>query len=418
MSHLEDAARDLLDTEPEPLRRPLPKPQPYPVEALGPVLSGAVEAICSTIKCPPAVAAGSVLMMGSLATQGLADVRQDGLLKPASLFLLTVAQSGERKSASDKVALTPLDNWLKTSRKDHRDKAEKHAAELKEHAARVAAIDKRCKDGEGLADALRGVGRAPPAPRSPSRTIADTTQEGIFKALLHGHQSQALASAEAGIVTSGHSMKPEAVARWIGSLSLLWDGAPLDRIRQDGGRQELYGRRLCSHLMMQPPIAEQLLGDELMIGQGILARFLICWPESTVGTRTYVPRSPLADPRMQRYCDRLAELLALPLLNVCHFAKLGTAARPGLKVWLKALAAATRSGSGRGLASAPAGQGHLVAVARRGRWSRLLTIEQKVDSLALVGHLLRLEKSCGDLAPRKGPRCRSPAGNRAHPTTS
>lgn len=316
---LEDQARaavdDLLGAEPEPLRRPMPPPEPFPVEALGRILGGAVNAICSTVQCPPAVAAGSVLMMGSLATQGLADVRQDGLRVPTSLFLLTVAQSGERKSASDKAALQPLADWLKTARKEHADLWSTYAAEMKELEARVAAAEKAAAKtgGSGLAEQLLEIGDPPRAPRGPERVIGDATLEGVFKALWSGCQSQALASAEGGIVTAGHSMKPETLARWIGSLSLLWDGSPLDRLRADGVRQVLYGRRLCSHLMLQPVLAEQLLGDRTMVEQGILARFLIAWPESTVGTRVYVPRSPLADPGMQRYCQKLAELLALPL---------------------------------------------------------------------------------------------------------
>jgi hypothetical protein len=78
------------------------------------------------------------------------------------------------------------------------------------------------------------------------------------------------------------------------------------------------------------------------------------------------------------------------MLNVTHFAKLGSAARPGLKVWFKVLAAAKRSNGGLGIATAPADRGHLVAVARRGAWSRLMLIEQKVDSLTLVKQLVEL----------------------------
>lgn len=316
---LEDQARaaldDLISCEPEPLRRPMPPPEPYPTEALGRILGGAVRAICGTVQCPEAVAAGSVMMMACLAAQGHGDVRLDSLRVPTTLFLVTVAQSGERKSASDKAALQPLADWLKAARKEYGDLWSTHAAEQKEHEARVASAEKSAAKtgGSGLADALLEIGDPPPPPRCPERIVADATQEGLFKALWSGCQSQALASAEAGIITSGHSMKPEVLARWIGTLSLLWDGSSLDRLRADGVRLALYGRRLCSHLMLQPVLAEQLLGDEVMLGQGILARFLIAWPESTVGTRTYVPRSPLADPGMQRYCHKLAELLALPL---------------------------------------------------------------------------------------------------------
>jgi hypothetical protein len=42
----------------------------------------------------------------------------------------------------------------------------------------------------------------------------------------------------------------------------------------------LYGRRLAMHLMVQPIIAQKVLSDPLLHGQGFLNRCLACWPTS------------------------------------------------------------------------------------------------------------------------------------------
>jgi putative DNA primase/helicase len=93
--------------EPEPLRAPIPKAEPYPVEALGDVLGAAAKALHETIKAPLALCCQSVLASASLAAQAYYDVMLPwGDKKPLSLYLLTVAESGERKSDVDDVVLS------------------------------------------------------------------------------------------------------------------------------------------------------------------------------------------------------------------------------------------------------------------------------------------------------------------------
>lgn len=74
----------------------------------------------------------------------------------------------------------------------------------------------------------------------------------------------------------------------------------------------LAGRRLSTHLMMQPIIADKVLGDPLLQGQGFLPRFLICRESSLIGTRFLADRDPSAsvdnDPDIAAYCRRIDEL--------------------------------------------------------------------------------------------------------------
>lgn len=75
---------------------PRVKSLPYPVAALGNLMGPAVERMAEIIGTPSAMAAQSVLATAALASQAHANVQLDGRTYPLSLYLLTVACSGDR----------------------------------------------------------------------------------------------------------------------------------------------------------------------------------------------------------------------------------------------------------------------------------------------------------------------------------
>ncbi|MBC7752518.1 MAG: DUF3987 domain-containing protein [Candidatus Saccharibacteria bacterium] len=63
----------------------------------------------SNIQAPPALIASSILAAVSIVCQGLVDVRRpNGLESPCSLFLITIADSGERKTTCDNFFTKPI----------------------------------------------------------------------------------------------------------------------------------------------------------------------------------------------------------------------------------------------------------------------------------------------------------------------
>ena len=73
------------------------------------MLSRATHAIASKVQVPEAIAAQSVLATAALAAQPHADVVLPfGQTRPLSLFLVTIAASGDRKSSADNEALRPI----------------------------------------------------------------------------------------------------------------------------------------------------------------------------------------------------------------------------------------------------------------------------------------------------------------------
>ena len=90
-------------------------------------------------------------------------------------------------------------------------------------------------------------------------------------------------------------MNPENRLKTAATLSSFWDGTPVTRLRAGDGGSAFHGRRLSVHLMAQPIAAGSLLTDPVANGQGLLARFLLAWPASTVGSRTRFNHSSESD---------------------------------------------------------------------------------------------------------------------------
>ncbi|MBZ0088552.1 MAG: DUF3987 domain-containing protein [Thermomonas sp.] len=303
-------------TAPEPLRRPVPPPQPYPLAELGDVLAPAAQTLRRVIQAPDAVCGASVLAAASLAVQGLANIeRERGAVYPLSLWVLTVGESSERKSAVDTEAMRAARDYERELCIRYSDQEAEHDAKLKEWEARRRAAEGKANkaDGKGLAEALLAIGPAPPAPLLPRVTVADFTAEGLSKLLAAGWPSVGAFTDEAALVFGGHGMTKETVMRTAATLCKLWDSGTLDRVRALDGATKLYGRRLALHLLAQPVIAERALSDAVLTGQGFLPRCLLAWPESTVGTRPYREEALWDDHALQRLAVRLGDLHRTPL---------------------------------------------------------------------------------------------------------
>ncbi|CAD1788872.1 DUF3987 domain-containing protein [Xanthomonas campestris pv. raphani] len=292
---------------PEPLRRPTPPPEPYPLESLGEVLRPAAEAIKRVIQAPDAIIGGSLLAAASLAVQGQADVQIDGRIHPLSLWLLSVAQSGERKSAVDAEAMRAARVFEAELTQGYELESTLHEQDMAQWQARVDAAksDAKKKKGEGLKAALHAIGPPPPAPLLPRVTVADFTAEGIFKLMQVSRPALGAFTDEAALVFGGHGMSKETVMRTAGTLCKLWDRGELDRVRAGDGAMKLQGRRFALHLLAQPVIAERALSDDVLAGQGFLARCLLAWPEGTAGWRTLSDENLRDDVAMQRMVDVL-----------------------------------------------------------------------------------------------------------------
>lgn len=303
--------------EPRLLRRQISPARPFPINALGEVLGDAVRAIVDKTQCPDAIAANSVLGAASMAVQAHADVLIPATrrAKPVSLFLATVAGSGERKSEADHEALWPLRKRAETLRFIHEVEIEhfRRAHRAWKIAVERAEKENKSKGREALEAALKAVGEEPQPPLSPILTCDEPTFEGLRQLYMNGHPSLGLFSDEGGSFVNSHAMREENRLRTVSGFSKLWDGKPLDRIRADGAGV-LPGRRLALHLMMQPNVSARMLSDETLADQGFLSRLLCAAPASTVGTRFQKGLKPETEAGLKRYGARLLSILEAPVV--------------------------------------------------------------------------------------------------------
>lgn len=305
--------------EPEPLRREPPPPEPYPLEALGSVLTPAALALRRIIQAPDALIAQS-LLAAALCVQSHANVIIDGRVSPLSIFAITVGASGERKTAVDSLALEPVADRQRELVEAYREGTRSHKRELKEfERCERELLSKKVVDlGAIKANrtekkvALDGLGDPPEPPLLPNLLAADPTSEGLFKLFASGQPSLGLFSDEGALFIGGAALMKEVRLRTIGALSKLWDGRPLDRVRSGDGASMLFDRRLSLHLMMQPLVAAELFSDPIFADQGFLSRVLCAWPETTAGTRRYRSEDASQDPAIRRYWDVLKTLLERP----------------------------------------------------------------------------------------------------------
>jgi hypothetical protein len=94
---------------PRPLIRELPPADPFPVNALGKHLEWAARATHNRVQAPSAICGQSTLAAATLTVQAHANVWLPmGHEKPISSYFVSVAATGERKTAVDHEALWPL----------------------------------------------------------------------------------------------------------------------------------------------------------------------------------------------------------------------------------------------------------------------------------------------------------------------
>jgi hypothetical protein len=224
---------------PRPLMRELPPAEPFPVDALGAVLAPAARAIHDRVQAPMAICAQSVLGTAKLVTQAYANVELPiggKRVKPISSYLITIAESGERKTEADFQA-----SWA--IRKYEESLREKHDAAMLSYANDKIAWDKAreeaTKKTKGNRAAtklvLDNLGPPPMPPLEPMLTSTEPTLEGPVKKFQTHWPSLGIYSSEGGQFIGGHGMNEENKLKTASGLSALWDGEPVRRVRAGDG---------------------------------------------------------------------------------------------------------------------------------------------------------------------------------------
>ena len=249
-----------LGEPPMPLTRELPPASPFPDEVMGAIGTEVVTLMHRVIQAPRALVGQSILAAMNQASQPYGNVCIDGRISPLSEYILTLGESGERKSAVDGWALAGVrehQRSLMAQYDEDRDAFEK-SLEVYETTSRRILADKKLSP-EAKQARLHELHK-PKAPVMPLLIVSEPSSEAIQRQLIIGEPSIGLVNDEGGQFLGGFAMSAEKRLGTLTTLSRLWDRGEFDRVRVGDGSGSYYGRRLCLHLMVQPAVATSQIG--------------------------------------------------------------------------------------------------------------------------------------------------------------
>lgn len=281
------------DPDPEPLT-PTVTPRPFPDVFPG-WLSAMIAATAEATQTDPAMGGNvAVAVLAACAGGRVKASPRSGWVEPLSVFTVTIARPGERKSAVHGALTRPLldaERELADQVRAERIEAEARADVLAGAAtkARKTAADKHGRDGaqaaaqEALDVAREAEDAANAVPPIPRRVADDATPEAVVRLLAEQGGALALLSAEGGvfdILAGRYSTRP--------NLDPFLKGHAGELIRVDRtGRASEYvpDPALTVGVMVQPSVLDDLGQVGTFAGRGLLARFLYARPASRVGHR-------------------------------------------------------------------------------------------------------------------------------------
>ncbi|MDN4546365.1 YfjI family protein [Pseudomonas sp. C32] len=248
------------------------------------------------------------------ACQGHVDVEMPtGHKVPTSLMLLTIADSGERKTTTQNYFFKAINVQNDVAYKANHEALAEYKVQhhlwgtLKRQLERTySKCASQQDDSVTLAarDAVAEHVRTEPQPeRSGKFLYEDTTPQALVQMLYENTPNGCLLTSEANSIFSGKALGE------LDKLNTLWDGGNVivDRVSRAGFI--LQNARLTLSLMAQPSVIARFMGKrgEEARGTGFLARFLVVKPRQMAGQRSPVKLSAL--PRQQAFNARIHERL-------------------------------------------------------------------------------------------------------------
>jgi putative DNA primase/helicase len=296
----------------------------YPVRALPPIIGNAVREVQSATQAPVALVASSALATVSLGCQAHINVARDQFTPfPVSLFFIALAESGERKTTSDRFFTRSIREFEQTKNQEDAPKFKDYWSKLATWEAEckglLSAIEAAKKSGKDTTDLKRQhdeiTAQKPVKPLEARLIVSDITQEALVTHLAEKYPSIGMMSNEAGAVLGGHGFNSESVMKMAGTLNTIWDGQQVQSDRKGSGSVLVEGARLTASIQLQPGALQRFSkgNDDLARKIGMWTRFFFCEPESTQGERLY-KEPPDTMPALDAFNARVLEILRKPLV--------------------------------------------------------------------------------------------------------
>lgn len=280
----EQAQSEPTEQGPWPLPRPLTKePDSIPIDQLPPVVRDLVAATVETHQTPPEIPLTFALTALSAATRGCWEVVVAPWWNagPTSLYGITLAESGERKSGGSRPLLVALREAEK--RLAVQVRAENRDRELRRKAAE-ARMKKVPEDEDGCLREQAIIHENRPRP-VPELELTDATTEALGMVMEAQGGAAALFPTEAtAFRTVAGAYNDKGRGGNVGLLNHAYDGDPYRDKRVNRGGVSIPRPILAWGAAVQTSVLTGY-ADGTTEGSGFLARFLLLLPTSLVGQR-------------------------------------------------------------------------------------------------------------------------------------
>lgn len=273
----------------------IPGKDEFPVDALPESVADYVKELSESAQTPVDMAGTCALAVMALCCQGKAVVHcKPEWDEPLNLFCLVVAKPGERKSAVISKMKHPIDVFEREYNDQNRSAIERSQSERRTLEARQKRLEQALakNENEETREELDEVNDqiANFQPVRQLRFIADDcTPEALTRLLEASGGSIGVFSAEGGIfdILSGSRFNNSA------NIDVFLKGHAGDTIRVDRlNRPSEYISHpaLTVLLMVQPEVLRECIRNKTFLRRGLMARFLVSWPDSKTGKREYETR--------------------------------------------------------------------------------------------------------------------------------
>lgn len=275
-----------------------------------PTIVSAVDEAEGNIKAPRALVFSSALTTIATASQGLIDVcKPNDQIVPASLMLLTVANSGERKSTAENVFLRGVRRFQDEMDVIYQKEFSDWSARQSIWENRRKAILKKTllldsKEGdEACKQLIDHQASVPLKPRRFKLLYEDATSEALFLGLHQNIPTAGLISSEGGGVLTGKAFND------LSKQNALWSGDVITVDRVSSESYEVRARLTVSLMVQENSFFSYMeKHGERSRGSGLWARFLVCNPKSTQGTRL-IAGGDAPWHCCERFSERVREIL-------------------------------------------------------------------------------------------------------------
>lgn len=279
-----------------------------------------IRAVAISTETPVEMAA--LVALGAIATAIMRKYEiliESGFSQSLNLYLVSVMEPGNRKSAIFRALMAAVDQFERELRQAAIEIIKTAESQNQTWRKRIddlrgkAAKSKNHSDFTRMQQEIEDLeSQTPVVPPLPQLTADDATPESVCSLLAGNDERLTLSSAEPDLfdmMMGRYSSKPN-----LGIYLKGHDGDAHKENRKSGIPVSLSAPLLTICVMAQPEAVEDAGQQRVLKGRGLLARFLFVMPPSPVGYRDCVTR-PIPRDVAQRYDDCLGRLLSVPVVK-------------------------------------------------------------------------------------------------------